>query len=160
MSRNFPKGEIFHVEMQLEDPPWLKKEKVRGVRRQGQLYELRVHREFSRRYPGYLPSPWFQFRDVDGSKWCQPDGLIVDPRTGLIVVVEAKLKHTNDACRMLFGVYVPVVRALFGGHYRVEAVEVCQWYDPAVFCDQSPVLCKWPGNPHAGKFNVHICDGD
>jgi hypothetical protein len=159
MSRNFPNGDIRHVEMQLESPAFAVPRKVEGARRRGQLYEQRVHQEFGQRYPGYLASPWFHFYDADGSKWCQPDGLIIDPQKGLIVIVEAKLRHTNDACRSLFGLYLPVVRALLGGSYTFEVVEVCHWYDPAVICDKVPVLSQYPHNPRRGQFNVHIYDG-
>ena len=145
--------------MQLEDPPWLRHEKVYGVRRQGQIYEGKVHQEFSRRYPGYLASPWIQFRDEERDKWCQPDGLLVDPNKGLIVIVEIKLRHTNQACQSLFGLYRPVVLSMFWDLYRVEVLEVCQWYDPATVCDQVPRLSKWPNNPHQDSFNVHICSG-
>lgn len=159
MPRNFPKGEIRYVEMQIESPSFAKPHIAQGVRRRGQLYEARVHLEMAQRYAGYLESPWFHFYDDEGSKWCQPDGLIINPRKGLIVIVEAKLRHTNDACRSLFGLYLPVVRATFGGFYELEVVEVCHWYDPAVLCDRTPVPGQYPDNPRRGQFNVHIYDG-
>lgn len=159
MARNFPKGNIYHVEFTLDDPWWLEREQVYGVRRAGQLYEERVHTEFLKRYPGYVPSPWLHFHDSQGEKWCQPDGLIVDPVRGLMVAVEVKLRHTNDACVSLFGVYKPVLEALFRGLYKVEVVEVCQWYDVSTYCDRPAKLAKWPNNPHEGEFNVHIYRG-
>jgi hypothetical protein len=159
MPRNFPKGEIRHARLQLETPGFVRTTAVTGARRRGQLYEERVHREFSQRYAGYLQSPWFHFYDEQGAKWCQPDGLVINPHKGLITIVEAKLRHTNDACCSLFGLYLPVVRSLFGGFYEFECVEVCHWYDPAVLCDRVPTLCAYPDNPRRGQFNVHIYDG-
>lgn len=156
MSRNSPRGQIRYCEMQMESPGFARHWKRSGRRRAGELYEQRVHAEFLVRYPGYLPSPWFRFCDAEGDKWCQPDGLLINPWQGTISVVECKYQHTDQAYHQLFTVYKPVVEHLFGGLYKVALVEVVKWFDPAVHCPVAPHLCKDPATAVAGRFNVHI----
>ena len=142
--------------MQLEDPPFIQPHERKGRRAEGQRYERRVHQEFYVRYPGYLASPWFRFIDREGEKWCQPDGLLINPWQGHIVIVEAKYQHTEQAHRQLFDIYLPVVSVLFGGLYRIACVEVVKWFDPATLCPSPPLLCKEPDQAQPGRFNVHI----
>lgn len=142
--------------MQLEDPPFIRQQKRIGRRRQGELYEAAVHREFLQRYPGYLPKPWFRFYDREGAKWAQADGLLINPWQGQISVIECKYQHTEQAHYQLFQVYLPVVSHLFAGYYRIALVEVVKWFDPAVLCPQPAALCRDPANAPEGKFNVHI----
>lgn len=115
-----------------------------------------MHQEFGERYPGYVRSPWFCFVDREGTKWCQPDGLLVNPWQGQISVIECKYQHTEAAFHQLFGVYLPVVQHLFGGLYKVALVEVVKWFDPVVLCPQPPALCRDPATAAVGRFNVHI----
>lgn len=142
--------------MQFQDPPFIRQQKRTGRRRQGELYEQAVHREFLERYPGYVPRPWLNFYDREGSKWCQPDGLLVNPWQGQISIIEAKYQHTEAAHFQLFRVYLPVVSHLFAGLYKIALVEVVKWFDPAVLCPVSPSLCKDPSTAQVGRFNVHI----
>lgn len=140
----------------MDDPSFIRNHKRVGRRAEGERYERRVHQEFYTRYPGYLASPWFRFVDQEGEKWCQPDGLLINPWRGHVVIVEAKYQHTELAYKQLFGVYLPVVSVLFGGLYKIACVEVVKWFDPAVLCSQSPQLCKEPDQAPIGRFNVHI----
>jgi hypothetical protein len=150
-------GAIRYVRMQVEDPPFIKHERRIGRRAQGIKYEQRVHEEFSERYAGYIPSMWFNYADDESDeKWCQTDGLIVDPWRGRIVVVEVKLQHTPSAFYQLFHIYLPVLRALFTPHYSLFPVEVVKWFDIATVCPAKPIMCAEPLNAHAGCFNVHI----
>jgi hypothetical protein len=140
----------------MEDPPFIREVKRRGRRAEGLRYERRVHQEFLIRYPGYLPSPWFSYRDRDGLKWCQPDGLIIDAERGTIGIVEVKYQHTEKAYAQLFSLYLPILRVLFGGIYKVACIEVVKWYDCAVLCPVNPILCEHPQLAREGLFNVHI----
>lgn len=150
-------GAISDVTMQTENPPFIVEKIRRGRRAAGIIYENRVHEEFLKRYEGYLPSPWFSFLDDEGHiKWCQPDGLIIDPFEGKIVIVEAKYQHTADAHYQLFKIYLPVLRALFGGIYKLACCEVVKWFDCAVLCPVNPVLCPEPANAREAAFNVYI----
>lgn len=143
--------------MQLETPSFIKgTEKRKGRRAQGIRYERRGHEEFLQRYPGYLPSPWFRFYDREGEKWCQVDGLLVNPWQGQITIVEFKYQHTEGAHLQLFGIYLPVVSVLFAGLYKIACCEVVKWFDPAIVCPAAPFLCKDPSVAPVGRFNVHI----
>ena len=143
--------------MQLADPPFVKQgERRSGRRAQGVRYERLGAGEFLTRYPGYLPSPWFRFYDREGEKWCQCDGLLINPWQGQISICEFKYQHTEQAHLQLFSIYLPVVAALFAPVYRIACVEVCKWFDPAVLCPEQPVLCKDPATAQPGRFNVHI----
>lgn len=154
---NLPQGPVLGAEI-LEEPPSFaaREPSAKGRRGLGIRYEQLVHREFVTRYPGYLPSLWFRFWDRAGEKWCQPDGLLVNPWQRILTIVEIKYSHTNDACVQLFRLYRPVVTAVFGGHYVISCCEVVKWLDPAVLTDRPWQLCKHPDLAPEGRFNVHI----
>ena len=107
----------------------------RGVRRQGILYERKVQAHLLSLYPdGYLDGPWLTYRDNGGKeKWCQPDGILVRPKQGLITVVEVKLRHTDHAWFQLHELYYPVLRKVFDSAlWEFRFVEVVRWYDPSI----------------------------
>ena len=153
---NYPRGEIFRVEVGVPEPPFVRHEKRRGKRRAGELYEQRVHEALICRYPGYIPSPWVSFQDERGEKYCQPDALLVDPRRGCLTIVEVKLQHTHLAEQALFRLYLPVLRQAFAGFYRLSVLEVCRWYDPANVGERAHALCRDPERAREGAFNIHI----
>ena len=140
----------------MDPPAFIREHRRTGRRAEGERYERRVHREFYTRYPGYLASPWFRYVDSEGEKWCQPDGLLINPWQGQITIVEAKYQHTEKAYSQLFEIYLPVVKVIFGGIYKLACVEVVKWFDPAILCPSPPQLCKEPDLAPAGRFNVHI----
>ena len=144
--------------MTTEPPPFIEDNPVRrGRRALGVRYENKLHNEFIRRYPGYLPSMWFNFADHESdSKWCQTDGLLVDPWRGRITIIEAKWQHTATAYYQLFKLYYPVVAFLFAAKYDITCCEVVKWFDPAILTPVRPIMCKEPADAKPGKFNVHI----
>lgn len=99
---------------------------------------------------------WLRFWDDDGEKFCQPDGLLVNPWRGLISIIEIKYSHCPEAYDQLFRTYAPVIRAIFGGLYRIACVEVVKWFDPATLVPTAPRLCKYPDLAKEDQFNVHI----
>lgn len=143
--------------MLLEDPPWLRREQRSTVAQgRGIRYERKVLKEFCRRYDLFIPKPWFSYLDARSyPQWCQPDGLLVDPWLGHLVIFEVKFNHTPAAAEQLFDVYAPVVGAAFPG-FRMFHVEVVRWYDPLVVCSRRVALCEFPDRPKADLFNVHI----
>lgn len=139
MKPNHPRGKIFHAEVGVDAPAWMKdnQRRRRGVMRLGEIYESEVHQALWPLYPGYVHNPWIVFHDQDGRKWCQPDALIVDPRRSHITIVEVKLRHTLEAFVALYKLYLPVLQAAFGAFYRFSCIEICKWFDPAVPIDVS-----------------------
>lgn len=136
----------------------MRKTRVRGARAAGIRYEKKVHAEFLRRYPRhYLPSPWFQFWDIHGQRWCQPDGLLIDPAQNLIVISEIKHHHTGEAWWKLIRLYLPVVRQFFGADWEYRCIEVVRYYDAQV-CFPGAQLMRHPhAMPQLPHVGVHIC---
>jgi len=131
--------------------------KVRGARAQGIRYEAKVHEYMQHIFNGrYLPNPWFSFVDLNGQRWCQPDGLIIDLAKRLITIVEIKYSHTGEAWWKLKHLYLPVLRAYYGDAISYKLLEIVKWYDSGVIFPEH-VLCsdtnKVPDLPNIG---VHI----
>lgn len=143
-------------------PPFLRRRTRRGRKRQGILYENRGHEEMERRYGGrYVPSPWFRYTTMEEDRphWCQPDGLLLDPRAARCVVFEFKYAHTPDAYWQLFDLYLPVLAAWLAeapAPWKIIPLEVVKWFDKAVACPATPALCPDPLEARASEFNVHI----
>ena len=149
-------GRVQILEITQQTPPFIKSHKRTGRRRKGELYEQQVHQELVSRFPCYVPSSWFHFIDSEGSKWCQPDGLLIDPWRGQITICEVKYQHTERAYVQLFDIYLPVVLAAFGSMYQIACVEICRWFDPAVLTRVRPSLCERIERAKPSNFNVHI----
>lgn len=154
---NEPVGPVRFVRMQSDAPEFIKDERRRGRRAQGILYERRVHAEFLSRFPGYLPAMWFSYGDSQSDeKWCQTDGLIIDPWSGRLTIVEVKLQHCAAAYYQLFRTYLPVLQWLFGTKYQLSCVEVVRWFDCATLTPIRPTMCPAPEEAKPDRFNVYI----
>jgi hypothetical protein len=154
--------QISWAEFSSSPPPFLQDgSPPTGRRRTGLKYEAQVHVEFERRYPAlYTPAPWVRYRKPYGTeRWCQPDGLLIDPKRGQITVIEVKLQHTADAARQLFDLYIPLMEHLFSPLYRLAGCEVVRWYDGTLPTAMRPVLCADPVRARSDSFNVHIFEG-
>lgn len=156
-------------------PDFARAKRARGAKRAGLRYQERVNARFENEYAHeFLPGPWIRFRDESGWHVCQPDGLIIQPRRLKITVLEFKLKHTRDAWRQLFLLYLPVVAHAFsvagpvqarsastslavGAAWRFAACEVVRWFDPAEQTPAPVALCARPEDASPGAFGVHIC---
>ena len=109
-----------------------RKVKKRGAKWLGIKYEQRAQAHLEELYgERYIPSPWFKYFDNGDErlKWCQPDGLYIDVKRGLIVIVEIKLRHTPRAWWQLEKKYLPVLRYVFGTDFKYALVEYTKWYD-------------------------------
>jgi hypothetical protein len=141
-------------------PPFIQPTRQIGRRRTGLKYEAQVHEEFERRYPTYYtPAPWIRYWQGRTEKWCQPDGLLIDPQKGKIIVVEVKLQHTQNAIRQLFDLYIPLLEEMFEPLYSLAGLEVVRWYDGTLPMSMRPILCADPMRARADSFNVHIYEG-
>ena len=140
-------------------PPFINLDrKQSGRRAEGIRYERKVHDKLRSRYPVYFDGQWFRFSSVypNGARWCQCDGLIIDPKAGCITIIECKYQHTFDAWYQLFQLYLPVVQVAFGPMWAVSCCEVVKWYDPAVAGEPRPTLVASPDLARPGQFAVHI----
>src|SRR3990172_5908545 len=127
-----------------------------------QLAGLRFEREalsfLCSVYPGFfVPRPWFRYM-VTGEnelRWCQPDGLLFSPRSGVLTIVEIKIRHTNDAWQKLSGLYASVVQALFPSQlWQVALCEFTRMFDCAVACSAQPKLYEKIDQVCPGEFGV------
>jgi hypothetical protein len=117
-------------------PPFIRTptKAAKGAKRNGQKYEVKAQEYLKELYGNkYIPSPWFKFfdRGTEQLKWCQPDGLLIDLRRGLITIVEIKLKHTPRAWWQLEKQYLPLMKHIFGEDFNYALVEFVKWYDPS-----------------------------
>lgn len=131
-----------------------------GRRGEGLKYEAKALGRLDVLFPGKLVwGPWLRFSSSTApyERWCQPDGLLVDIQTGVLVVVEVKHHHTAEAWWQLEKLYKPVLKTLFPTDlWRIELLEVVRWFDPAVLFPCPTVLVSDPMSVPLGKFGVHI----
>lgn len=128
-------------------PDFAERRTVRGRKAVGVRYERSVQEELLARHPHYVPSPWFRYRTECSAehRWCQPDGLHIDPLRGRITIIEVKYQHTDAAWKQLWEVYAPVVSFLFPASlWTVSCVEIVKWYDGAVSFPGRTVLLHDP----------------
>lgn len=131
-----------------------------GRRWAGIKYQREVDVAFEKRFGGtYIPGQWLEF--VDGpsgeTRYCQPDGIIIELKRGRITVVEVKYSHTELAYYQLFDLYLPVLRALFPPQlWTFAAIEVCSRFDAAVALPVKPVMRKELLDAIPNAFNIHI----
>jgi hypothetical protein len=89
-----------------------KKSNLRGVKRQGLVYERRFAVALEARVAGtewtFRKEQWFQFLDENGSGFCQPDSFIFGKEKAF--VFECKLTDTEKAQSQLSRLYVPILR--------------------------------------------------
>lgn len=150
-----PPGDV--IEAVFAIPPFIKKKRYTGRRAQGVRYEKLVQEYLLFRYPQtYLPSPWIRFRNADGVRWCQPDGLLFLPLEGRIIIIEVKYQHTPDAWWQTKCLYMPVIEKIFPRPlWELDVVEVVKWFDPAIAFPERVVLANEVTMRHK-DFKVHI----
>lgn len=151
-----PAGKVLSAKLSL--PPALRQKRYTGRRLAGVQYERKVQVHLEGIYgPRYLAGPWLQFYTGGAWRWCQPDGLLLDPVRGRITIVEVKYQHTSDAWWQVRGLYEPVLRVIFPASlWSFDACEVVKWYDPATLFPEKTVLAQDVGMEHP-SFKVHIC---
>lgn len=88
----------------------------RGVKAQGVRYERAVASALLARWPkaGISAGPWYEFGDLNGRGYCQPDVTVYSASLDAYIVCECKLTNYNAALADLNTLYVPVLRAAHG----------------------------------------------
>lgn len=91
----------------------------RGAKRHGVKYE----RDFAKALgPVAWHGKWFEFMDVNGHGWCQPDFVL---RVGdSLIVLEAKYTWVPEGHSQIDQLYKPVLEGAFG--LRVSGIVVCK----------------------------------
>lgn len=120
-------------------------------------YEKKVQEFLGQLYGDrYLANPWLKFFSDGRWRWCQPDGLLLDPRKGRITIVEVKYQHTPDAWWQVRQLYQPVLEAMFPAKlWAFDACEVVRWYEPWTVFPERVVLAQEVDMQHLA-FKVHI----
>lgn len=155
------------VSFEKNPPPFIKPKVRKGRRKQGVLYEQKVHERLREEvlrqgFGNYFSGQWIRFKEEeDRPRWCQIDGLLVSPTTSTITIFEVKYQHTARAWWQLRRLYLPVLAARArlnrsNPPWRFEVCEVVKWYDPAVLFPEDVTLVRDPFNIPRGKFGVHI----
>ena len=140
-------------------PKSFKPKRRRGARGRGLKYEDEAQKTLLDRYDTYVDSPWFQYKESHESRfrWCQPDGLLILPYEGIIVIMEIKVRHTSDAWWQLKHLYFPVVSHAFPPPlWKYAFCEVVRWHDPATSFPESYTMCAEPAGLRPQELGVHI----
>lgn len=144
-----------------KQPPFIKRGKPSGRFAVGLRYEREVHEYLSLLALGrpeleFLQSPWIEFTDRTGRRWCQPDAVVLQRESKIGIILEVKYQHCSDAWFQLKELYFPVLRKIFPG-FVFGLVEVVHWHDPTV---KFPERYDFTPDPlsvrHANLVSVHI----
>lgn len=140
------------------EPSFAKRARAkRGAKGEGLRYERKVQEHLCAASELYLPGPWILYVVAGRPQWCQPDGLHLDYRTGVITIIEVKLNHTAEAAKQLRGVYEPVLRRMFPRPaWGVRLVEVTRWFDPDVYFPEPAKLCSDPFAHKGQEIGIHV----
>lgn len=105
----------------------------------------------------FVPGPWAVFKNEAGIRWCQPDGLWIDPVRGRVSIIEVKYSHCEDAYHQLRSLYEPVVRVLFqGAPWEFRTIEIVRWYDSDAYFPGEHKLRPRLELAREGEIAVHI----
>lgn len=156
---------VTSVEIMHGIPPFVKKRRRRGRKGVGLRYEAKVQRYFCDIFGyEYVPGPWFRYSVRERPKvtnYAQPDGLLIQPRRGLITIVEIKYNHCSDSYFQLVDKYLPLVAALFGKEqWEFPLVTVVKWYDRDTDYPASIRMRDSIENCGTSQIGVHICRPD
>lgn len=161
-----PVGELAYAEFRLEGPfRFTPQPKGSTAKAAGMRYERKAHTHFLSLFPAaphsdwfYAPAQWIAFveRGSPRLRFAQPDGLLFNLRASRLIIIEFKLRHTISAWWGLRKLYEPLIRKLFGPHWRYSVCEVVRWYDPAIRFPEP--ICLTPNLTAMGvnEFGVHI----
>lgn len=141
-----------------QKPSFIRSPVRRGARRQGEIYEGKVHKHLSEKHEGqYTARQWFiyQLRNELKPRFCQTDGLLFNAATGTLVVCEVKLRHTSDAFFQLDRLYQPVLAKAFP-QFKIACLEITRWYDPAIPFPVVPQLVPNELQAPVNAFGVRI----
>lgn len=157
-----PAGEVKWGRVLAEQPAFVKREKLEGARARGVSYEGKALRMLQERFRNIVDrgaslavSPWLQFEDESGLRWCQPDAVGLYLAENFGVVYEVKYAHCSEAWFQIWKLYVPVLEKIYPG-VRWLGCEICKWFEPQNSWPQTPVFTPDPLVLQDKGTSVHI----
>lgn len=100
--------------------PWGNKTPPRrGIKGQGHTYEGKLAKKLG---VEWLHGQWFQFGDLSGPGWCQPDFLLIQPN--FVVLLECKLSWTPIGHLQMSELYEPILIEHF--KLPILKIQVCK----------------------------------
>lgn len=104
----------------------------RGPKRDGVMFEREVSKVMATVQPPwfYAPGPWIRYEEDGILRHAQPDGLLINFRSGVVICIEMKLRHTRKAEVQMLGKYQPLLRELFPQpDWRLHFCEIYKIWD-------------------------------
>jgi len=150
---------INHAQVWMGSPPYVPTDRGNNARANGHRYERKVVHYLDRECIGwFMPALWFRYTCGRFHRWryCQVDGLWLQPTRKLAVVVEVKLRHTPDAWTQVRKLYEPVVKHILGPTWDYTALEVVNHYDPSTKFPEKLYFLDNLNKITPSKFHVHI----
>lgn len=164
LQRTYPRKRVRSARLLDCTPPYLRAAKretnLTAAQAAGHRHERRMHKYLETIAPrDYLASPWIEYETALGD-WgvCQPDGILFFWDAGILLILEAKIRHTEQAYWQTENLYLPVVGVLFP-LWEYAICEVVRWYDPAVRFPVQPQIVTELAYCSASTFNVFILRG-
>lgn len=143
----------------MAEPPFRPKPPRRGLKKKGYDYEQRCHEELLDRYgmEHYFPSQWFQFqtRGRSRTQYCQTDGIVFQPESRSVLLLEMKWRHCAEAYFQCEYKYGPILQMLFPD-WTLTMCEVVHWFDTTIPFPTEVTLTPEPLNLRPNQFGVHI----
>ncbi len=104
----------------------------RGAKAAGLRFERFVAKKLQETYPnsGISYHPWYEYLDVNGRGYCQPDFVVYSISRDAYVVVECKLGNYEQAVAQMKELYFPVLRAAAGK--EVTGIAVLRHLNPEI----------------------------
>src|SRR5436190_8478559 len=84
-------------------PACIPKSRLKGAKADGLRYEKLV----AKAIPEAKHGPWYEFCDVNGPGYCQPDLVVISPR--MVLVLECKLSNYFEGLQQIERLYKPVL---------------------------------------------------
>jgi hypothetical protein len=96
----------------------------RGAKAAGMRYQRLFEAALALEFPasGVEIGPWFEYFDVNGRGYCQPDAIIYDIAWDSWLICEIKLTDYDRAKRQMTELYVPVLQKALGTPIRRLAI--------------------------------------
>lgn len=157
----YPAGAVQWATLLAETPGFIKRKRTSKAKARGIRYEKRVQEILLNKFgSSYIPSPWVLFSEGFDlrTRYCQPDGLLIDFHRGRITIIEIKYNHCELAWWQLYKLYLPVIKEIFGPNWTYSCCEVVRWFDPQTRVPEKVQMQKDILHAHEYAWSVNICN--